>query len=184
MYVTYRLIQEAADRFGYPPVIQMIAPVVPQELEFIRSTQKDGRAHDITMFIFKGQQVLVIAKHPYPPGLFRPPSGAIHPGESLVEGAVREAYEETGCHVELTKYILQVNVAFTDGRYQIPWKSHVFTGRYLDGQLKPVDTEEIREVKLAGLEEFEHFKEIIRTKTTSGGLNYRARLHEEVLRLL
>jgi ADP-ribose pyrophosphatase YjhB (NUDIX family) len=184
MYVTHRLIQEAADRFGYPPVVQMVAPVAAQELEFIRSTQKDGRAHDITMFIFKGQQVLVIAKHSYPPGLFRPPSGAIHPGENLVDGAMREAYEETGCRVELTKYILQVNVAFTDGRYQIPWKSHVFTGRYRDGQLKPIDTKEIREVRLAGLEEFERFKEIIRTKTTSGGLNYRARLHDEVLRLL
>jgi 8-oxo-dGTP pyrophosphatase MutT (NUDIX family) len=184
MYVTYRHIQEAADRYGYPPVIQMVAPVDREEYEFIRSTQHYGRAHDVTMFIFKGQKLLVIAKHNYPEGLFRPPSGAIKPTESLAEGALREAYEETGCEIELTRYILQVNVNFTDGRGVIPWTSHVFTGKYISGDPHPIDTREIREVSLARLDEFEKYKEIIRNKTISGGLNYRARLHDEVLRLL
>jgi 8-oxo-dGTP pyrophosphatase MutT (NUDIX family) len=176
MYVTYRHIQEAADRYGYPPVIHMTQVVDPEEWEFIRSTQHYGRAHDVTMFIFKGAEVLVIAKHHYPPGLFRPPSGAVRPGESLVEGAMREAYEETGCRIELCRYILQINVRFTDGKGSIPWTSHVFTGRWISG--------EIREVRLASLNEFDTYKQIIRQKTTSGGLNYRARLHDEVLRLL
>jgi 8-oxo-dGTP pyrophosphatase MutT (NUDIX family) len=184
MYVTYRHIQEAADRYGYPPVIQMVAPVDREEFEFIRSTQHYGRSHDVTMFIFKGQELLVIAKHHYPEGLYRPPSGAIKPGESLAEGALREAYEETGCQIELTRYILQINVNFTDGRGVIPWKSHVFTGRHISGEPHPVDTREIREVVLARLDEFEKYKRIIRNKTTSGGLNYRARLHDEVLKLL
>jgi 8-oxo-dGTP diphosphatase len=184
MYVTYRDIQEAADRYGYPPVIKLIAPVDEREFAFIRSTQHFGRAHDVTMFIFKGRDVLVIAKHHYPPGLFRPPSGAVKPGESLAAGALREAYEETGCRVELTRYILQVNVEFTDGKGTIPWKSHVFTGEWRSGEPQPIDTHEIREVRLARLEEFATFAEIIRHKTTSGGLNYRARLHDEVLRLL
>jgi 8-oxo-dGTP pyrophosphatase MutT (NUDIX family) len=184
MYVTYRHIQQAADRYGYPPVIKMVAPVSVEEFEFIRSTQSYGRAHDVTMFIFKGQELLVIAKHHYPPGLFRPPSGAIKPNESLAQGARREAYEETGCEIELDRYVLQVNVDFTDGRGVIPWKSHVFTSHYLKGEMHPIDTREIREVSLARLDEFEKFKEIIRLKTDSGGLNYRARLHDEVLRLL
>lgn len=184
MYVTYRHIQEAADKYGYPPVIHMTQAVDPEEWEFIRSTQHYGRAHDITMFIFKGAEVLVIAKHHYPPGLFRPPSGAVHPGESLIEGAMREAYEETGCRIELCRYILQINVRFTDGKGVIPWTSHVFTGRWISGDPRPVDTREIREVRLASLNEFDTYKQIIRQKTTSGGLNYRARLHDEVLRLL
>ena len=184
MYVTYHHIQQAADKYGYPPVIQMVAPVDKGEFEFIRSTQHYGRCHDITMFIFRGQEILVIAKHDYPQGLYRPPSGAIKPWETLVEGAVREAYEETGCQVELTRYVLQVNVIFTDGRGHIPWKSHVFTARYLDGTPKPIDTREIKKVKFATLPDFETYKEIIRTKTASGGLNYRARLHDEVLGLL
>ena len=184
MYVTYRLIQEAADRFGYPPIIQMIAPVDHGEFEFIRSTQHYGRAHDITMFIFKGPQLIVIAKHNYPEGLYRPPSGAIKPGETMIQGALREAYEETGCNIELTRYLLQVNVTFTDGHHHIPWKSHVFAAKHLSGDPKPIDTREIREVSLATLDDFDDYKEIIRYKTASGGLNYRARLHDEVLKLL
>jgi 8-oxo-dGTP pyrophosphatase MutT (NUDIX family) len=184
MYVTYRLIQEAADRYGYPPVIHMTAPVDETEWDFIRSSQRYGRAHDITMFIFKHSRVLVIAKHHYPQGLYRPPSGAIHPGESIAEGGIREAYEETGCEVALDKYVLQINVDFTDGKRVIPWKSHIFAGHWVSGEPHPIDTREIRDVKLAELDEFETFKRIIHTKTHSGGLNYRARLHDEVLRLL
>ncbi len=184
MYVTYRQIREAADRYGYPPIIHMTAPVDSEEFEFIRSTQHYGRSHDITMFIFKGRRIIVIAKHNYPEGLYRPPSGAIKPGESLVAGALREAYEETGCRIELTRYILQVNANFTDGHGHIPWKSHVFAARYLSGEPKPIDTHEIRDVALATLDDFVKYKEIIRNKTTSGGLNYRTHLHDEVLKLL
>lgn len=184
MYVTYRQIQDAADRYGYPPVIKMVAPVDTREFEFIRSTQHFGRAHDVTMFIFKGHHLVVIAKHHYPPGLYRPPSGAVKPGESLVDGALREAYEETGCKIELNRYVLQVNALFTEGGREIPWRSHIFTAKYLCGDLRPIDTHEIREVALAGVDDFDRFKEIIRTHTASGGLNYRARLHDEVLRLL
>ncbi len=184
MYVTHHLIQEAADKYGYPPVIQMIAPVPRHEFDFIKSTQHYGRAHDITMFIFKGSDLIVIAKHHYPPGLFRPPSGAIKPGETIEEGALREAHEETGCVIKLERYILQVNVTFTDGHHHIPWRSHVFAGHYVSGDLRPIDTEEIRDVALATIDDFILYKEIIRQKTASGGLNYRARLHDEVLRLL
>jgi ADP-ribose pyrophosphatase YjhB (NUDIX family) len=184
VYVSYRHIQEAADRFGYPPVIRMVAPVDIREFEFIRSTQHFGRAHDVTMFIFKNHHLVVIAKHHYPPGLFRPPSGAVKPGESLIDGALREAYEETGCRIELTRYILQVDAVFTDGFREIPWRSHVFTARYLSGDMKPIDTHEIREVALATVDDFARFKQIIKTDIVSGGLNYRARLHDEVLRLL
>ena len=184
MYVTYRQIQEVADIYGYPPVINMVAPVDPQEFDFIRSTQHYGRCHDITMFIFMGTKLLVIAKHHYPKGLFRPPSGAVKPGESLIQGAMREALEETGCKIELARYVLQVNATFTDGYHQIPWRSHIFTARYISGEPHPIDTQEIREVSLATLDDFEEYKEIIRYKTASGGLNYRARLHDEVLRLL
>jgi 8-oxo-dGTP pyrophosphatase MutT (NUDIX family) len=136
------------------------------------------------MFIFRGSQLIVIAKHHYPEGLYRPPSGAIKPGETLMQGALREAYEETGCQIKLTRYLLQVNAIFTDGRRHLPWKSHVFAAKHISGDPKPIDTREIREVSLATLDDFRKYKEIIRQKTSSGGLNYRARLHDEVLKLL
>jgi len=183
MYFTPRMIQMAADHYGYPPTILMEAPVSEDEYNFIRSTQTFGRCHDITMYIFKGNKVIVNAKHHYPPGLYRAPSGGLKPSETLLEGIEREAYEETGCKIIVQKYILQVHVSFSCGRKSIPWKTHVFTANYKSGKIQPIDIREIRETRLADLAEFEDFKKII-SRMESGGLSYRARLHDEVLRFL
>lgn len=183
MYFTPRMLQIVADRYGYPPVIKMDAPVGEDEYRFIRSTQTHGRCHDITLYIFKGNQVIVNAKHHYPEGLYRAPSGGLKPGEDFLEGVYREVYEETGTKIELRKYILQVNIYFSCGRKSIPWRTHVFTAEYKLGRIKPVDVHEIREAKLADLSEFDEYKRII-AGLESGGLSYRARLHDEVLRFL
>lgn len=183
MYFTARMLQKVADRYGYPPTIKMEAPVSEEEYEFIRSTQAYGRCHDITLYIFKGNQIIVNAKHNYPDGLYRAPSGGLRPGEDFLEGVYREAYEETGAKIELQKYILQVNASFSCNRKSIPWKTHVFTARYKSGKIQPVDIREIRETRLADLSEFEEYKRII-AGLESGGLAYRARLHDEVLRFL
>jgi 8-oxo-dGTP pyrophosphatase MutT (NUDIX family) len=177
------MIQMVADRYGYPPSIILKAPVDDEEYDFIRSTQSYGRCHDITLYIFKGSQVIVNAKHHYPRGLYRAPSGGLKPAEDFLEGVYREAYEETGVKIELQKYILQVNAYFTCGRKQIPWRTHVFTARYKSGKIQPVDIREIREARLADLSEFDVYKKII-AGLESGGLSYRARLHDEVLRFL
>jgi len=177
------MIQMAADRYGYPPSISMQAPVNEDEFEFIRSTQTFGRCHDFTLYIFKGNKVIVNSKHHYPEGLYRAPSGGLKPSESLIEGITREAYEETGTRIELQKYILQVYVSFSFGRKSIPWRTHVFTAKYKSGKIEPIDIREIRETKLADLAEFDEYKKII-AGMESGGLSYRARLHDEVLRFL
>ena len=183
MYFTPHMIREVANKYGYPPIIKMIAPVDAREYDFIRSTQSYGRCHDITLYIFKGNRVIVNSKHHYPPGLYRAPSGGLKPHEDFLEGVEREVYEETGVKMELLKYILQVNVSFSFGTKLIPWKSHVFTARHISGKIAPVDIGEIREAKLADLSEFDNFKKIIATME-SGGLHYRARLHDEVLKFL
>jgi 8-oxo-dGTP pyrophosphatase MutT (NUDIX family) len=183
MYFTPRMLQIVADHYGYPPVIVMEAPVSKDEYDFIRSTQTHGRCHDVTLYIFKDNKVIVNAKHHYPEGLYRAPSGGLKPHEDFLEGVYREAYEETGTIIELKKYILQVNVSFTWERKSIPWRTHVFTADYKSGKLRPIDIKEIRAVKLADLSEFEEYKKII-AGLESGGLAYRARLHDEVLRFL
>lgn len=183
MYFTPRMVQIVADQYGYPPVIKMDAPVDEQEYNFIRSTQTFGRCHDITVYAFKNNKIVVNAKHHYPDGLYRAPSGGLKPGEDFHEGVHREMYEETGTKIELVKYILQVNVYFSCGRKLLPWRTHVFTARYISGRIRPIDIREIREVKLADLSEFEQYKKII-SGMESGGLSYRARLHDEVLRFL
>jgi len=183
MYFTARMIQEVANHYGYPPIIRLDAPISQQEFDFIRSTQSFGRCHDLTFYIFKNDKIIVNAKHHYPPGLFRAPSGGLKPGEDFHDGAYREIYEETGVKVELRRYILQVHVNFLWGKRVIPWRSHVFTARYISGRLRPVDIREIREVALADLSDFEKYKKII-GNLESGGLHYRARLHDEVVRFL
>lgn len=183
MYFSARMIREVADRYGYPPVIAMNAPVSADEFEFIRSTQSYGRCHDVTLYIFKGTKVIVTSKHHYPPGLYRAPSGGLKPYEEFHEGVFREAHEEAGVKIELQKYILQVNASFSCGNRVIPWRTHVFTAKYLSGKIAPVDIAEIREARLADLAEFEEFKRIA-AGIESGGLHYRTRLHDEVLRFL
>jgi 8-oxo-dGTP pyrophosphatase MutT (NUDIX family) len=183
MYFNARMIQQVSDRYGHPPMISMEAPVSFEEFNFIRSTQSYGRCHDVTFYIFKGCRVIVNAKHHYPPGLYRAPSGGLKPGEEFIEGVNREIYEETGVTAELSKYILQVNVSFSCGKKVIPWKTHVLTGRYLSGKIGPIDIGEIREAKLADLSAFDIYKKII-DGMESGGLHYRARLHDEVMKVL
>jgi 8-oxo-dGTP pyrophosphatase MutT (NUDIX family) len=183
MYFTARMVQMVADQYGYPPIISMEAKVDNDEYDFMRSTQSFGRCHDITLYIFKNNKLIVNAKHHYPPGLYRAPSGGLKPGESFYEGVMREAYEETGSKIEIDKYILQVNVSFSCSRRSIPWKTHVFTAKYKSGRIRPIDIREIREVRIADLSEFEKYKKII-AGMESGGLSYRARLHDEVLRFL
>lgn len=183
MYFSPRMIQMVADQYGYPPLVNMVAPVDREEFDFIKSTQYFGRMHDVTMYIFKGSKVIVNAKHFYPKGLFRCPSGGLKPGEKFEDGVYREAYEETGTKIQLDRYILQVHVNFVCGKSYIPWRTHVMAAHYLEGELRPIDTREIREVKLAELSEFDDFKEII-NYLDSGGLKYRARLHDEIVKLL
>ncbi len=183
MFVSEQMMRRAAGYYGIPPVIDMRQEVDGEEFQFIRSTQKDSRNHDITMYIFKGDKLIVNAKHHYPSGLFRAPSGGLKPGESLEEGFKREAYEETGAEIEIIKYMLKINITFFSNMGEIPWISHIFKARYKSGELRPVDKREIREVTLAELSEFEKYKKII-SGLKSGGLHYRAKLHDEVKKYL
>ena len=64
------------------------------------------------MYIIKENKIIVVAKHFYPKGLFRAPSGGINVGEDFIDGAKREALEETGCEIEISKFLLKTNVQF------------------------------------------------------------------------
>jgi len=183
MFVTDKLFAPVIEKYGAPKIVAMTAPVSPKEYDFIRSTQKNGRNHDVTLYIFKDDKVIVNAKHYYPPGMFRALSGGVNPGETVENGIKREAYEETGSVVEIEKYLMRIDVDFTDSERHLEWHSHIFKCKYLSGELKPIDTEEIREVILADLADFDKFK-IEMLKFERGGLHYRARLHDAVKGLL
>lgn len=177
------MIARMAERYGSPKNREFRFDVPVREVERIRSSQKNGRNHDVTLYIRKGDQLVVIAKHFYPPGLYRAPSGGLHPGEDFESGIAREVSEETGCSIKLDKFLLRTAVTFSNEHDSIFWRSFVFLADYQSGDFQQTDIHEIREVRLADWSEFESFGRIMRAMDI-GGLHYRAALHETVAELL
>lgn len=185
-YITKAELAQIENLYGKPVELQAEFAMAPDEFNFVRSTQKHGREHDITLFIFNNNKLLFIAKHPYPDGLYRAPSGAAKPGEGIVEGARREAYEETGAEIELEKYLAKIKVRFFNSENKddhIKWISYVFKARYLSGDVKPNDKHEIKEAKFIDPNDIPKFNETMR-KSSIGGFHYRAFLTENVMKLL
>lgn len=149
----------------------------------IRASQRHGRAHDITLYIENRGRFAVIAKPIYPRGLYRAPSGGLHAGETLEEGAAREAHEETGLSITLDQYLLRAHVVFDDLGREIHWWTHVFSASTEDEHIAPIDTREIREARWAAPDEFRRFSAMM-LNADRGGLRYRAALHEQIGRLL
>jgi 8-oxo-dGTP pyrophosphatase MutT (NUDIX family) len=174
------MIGEIERKYGTPRQRTMSFPMGPAEFDMLKGSMRDGRNSDVTLFIFKDGKIVVIAKPWYPDGLYRAPSGGVKPGEDLEFSAEREAYEETGAKIELENYILRIEVTFTCGPQKEEWTSHVFTAKHLSGDLKPIDTREIKKVALMSLEELAALKGMLLTQP-SGGLHYRAALTEAAI---
>jgi ADP-ribose pyrophosphatase YjhB (NUDIX family) len=205
MFVSKDMIEEAARRYGQPKRAWFTSECTSAHFDFIRSTQKRNRAHDVTLYVVKGEQVVVNAKHFYPQGMFRAPSGGLEPGESFEDGIARELTEETGCRAAIERFLLIARVTFVRGsrgrlldvhsgaeplstnldeaRDTIAWTSYVFQLKYIGGDFAFTDHREIREVSLANLEDFERFSRFKRD-SDNGGLHYRAALHDTVKELL
>ena len=189
MYLTNQMISQMESLYGVPEErsFRMEAP----EFDFIRSTQTHGRNHDITIYMAKENQVAVIAKHFYPKGLFRAPSGGLKPGESFEVGVDREMAEEIGCEIKLERFLLRTAVDFVregsvepvDEKDVIHWRSFVFLASYVSGDFGFTDKREIRETKLADWSEFAGFCQTMRG-LNKGGFHYRAALHEAVAEVL
>lgn len=174
-------IKGIEQRFGKPKEKKFKFAMDQREFNQLLQSMNDGRDSDITLTIFKDNKVIVIAKPWYPKGLYRLPSGGWKPAESLEDCAKREGYEETGTRFQLQKYILRSRVTFTYQDKKVDWISHVFTAKYLSGDLKPIDTKEIREVNLLTLSELSSMKQRL-LERNSGGLAYRAALTEAILK--
>ena len=170
-------------KFGAPDKLTYSQQVDSHEFNRIGRSLSRGRIHDITLFIAKDDGFVFIAKHSYPPGLFRAPSGGLNKDEDFIVGAKREAFEETGLEIELEKYLLRIQVRFYSDDRHIDWTTHVFTARALFGDIKPHDTYEIREARLVKLDEIPKFQDIMRISKI-GGFQYRAFLTDEVLKRL
>jgi ADP-ribose pyrophosphatase YjhB (NUDIX family) len=79
--------------------------------------------------VLRDRQVLLIKREDFE--VWTIPGGAIDPGESVADAAIRETYEETGLEVQLTQLV---------GIYSRPkWGAHiiVFAARPIGGEVRP-----------------------------------------------
>jgi 8-oxo-dGTP pyrophosphatase MutT (NUDIX family) len=147
MYVTAAVLAAAEAALGTPRELYMRYRISPEESRMVRASQKHGRAHDVTTIIQAGDELAIIAKHSYPPGLFRIPGGGLEPGEALVAGGIREALEETGLPYTPRHYLLRVFATFETEDTPIAWTTHVVWGTASRVPMQPRDLKEIREAR-------------------------------------
>ncbi|RME21994.1 MAG: NUDIX hydrolase [Candidatus Zixiibacteriota bacterium] len=183
MFVTETMLAAMVSRYGRPAHREFTVATTEKEIQRIRASQKFGRNHDVTLYVRKDNDWLVIAKHFYPPGLYRSMSGGLAPGEDFEAGVAREAREELGCRIRLRRFLLTTEVHFESPTDALDWRSFVFLADYVDGDLNFTDTREIREVRQVPWSAFAEFTRIMRAGDM-GGLHYRAALHEAVAELL
>ncbi|HYF94923.1 MAG TPA: NUDIX domain-containing protein [Symbiobacteriaceae bacterium] len=152
----------------------------------VSSTRGQTRLHDVTIFIFNaGGEAALIKKHSYPPGAWRAPGGGINPGEPFAFGARREAREETGLDVRLTRYLLRIHVTFTCGERRQPWTTHVVAAQAAgSAELAVGDPKEIAGARWGTLDELCGPIADVMLASGSGLFRYRVALHREVARLL
>lgn len=181
MYITAEIVGELEQRYGAPDEVTWQFEMLPIEFDMVRRSQKHNRAHDVTLFIIEDEQIVVIKKPMYRPGVYRAPSGGVDPGEAFEVGALREAYEETGLEVALERYIVRARVQFTCASEKINWVSHIFSAHPVGGRLEPIDTHEIVEARYATVAEIIGPMREAMLVSGSTGLRYRAQLQDVVI---
>ncbi len=181
-YVREEQVRGLMERYGVPREVELAMELTPAEFSMLRGSRKRGRSHDVTFFIFRDRgyrEFAAIAKPFFPPGVYRAPSGAVHPDEGLEEGTRREAREETGLELEFDRFILLLRPRFTCGPEFEDWTSYVLTAFAAGGELGQQDFEEISEVRWMTLEELGGGVRRALRETGMPLFQYRLRLHDE-----
>jgi ADP-ribose pyrophosphatase YjhB (NUDIX family) len=185
MYLSPEIVHDLERRYGHPEELSAAAEFSPREFGLLQHCLRKERAHDVTLFIRGGDgRYALIRKPGYPEEVFRPPSGGIEPGEVFDAGAVREAWEETGLHVRLERYLLRVEARFSCGGEALPWVTHVFSAVALGGTLDPQDRHEIAEARWATAAEIAGRYRTAMLAWGSAGMQYRVMLQDAGLRAL
>lgn len=179
-YIEKWQINELENIFGKPEEIIADQEIGLYEYRMLKSSMSRGRAHDATIFIFPDLEMSAfagIAKHFFPKGTFRAPSGAVMPGEDFAEGVKREAFEETGLIIRIDKYFLRMKVVFSHCGEKVDWTSHVFSAFSSNNDLRAHDTDEISATSWITFQELLGEMERKFLDTNMGLFRYRTRLH-------
>jgi ADP-ribose pyrophosphatase YjhB (NUDIX family) len=171
------------ERFGTPVELPWHGEI--SDVEWAIATHNPTRTHDVTLFILDpSQRIALIRKPHFAEDVWRPPGGGVKPGEDFVDGAVREALEETGLRVELRRYLVASAAVFTNAGRELAWRTHVFLAETADEQLAPDDAEEIAEARWGTLEELGGPLRARLLETGRAFWRYRVALHDAALESL
>jgi ADP-ribose pyrophosphatase YjhB (NUDIX family) len=152
MHVGEETLAPVRDLLGEPSVLPWDGEI--SDIEWRIATHNPLRTHDVTLFILDpARRIALIRKPHFAADVWRPPGGGIKPGEDFVSGAVREALEETGLHVELRRYLVVSDATFRNAGRALPWHTHVFLAETDDTELAPGDAEEIAGARWGTLDE-------------------------------
>jgi len=168
------------ERFGTP--LDLLWEGEISDAEWAIATHNPARTHDVTLLILDpARRVALIRKPHFAAGIWRPPGGGIKPGEDFVAGAVREAREETGLHVELRRYLVASNALFSNDGRELHWRTHVVLAETGDDELAPDDPEEIAEARFGTLDELAGPLRERLLATGRAFWRYRVALHDAAL---
>ncbi len=182
MHVDEAVLARIREQFGEPALLDWDAEVSDPELAMI--TYNPSRRHDVTLFVFNGEQLALIRKPHFPEGIWRTPGGGIKPDEDFVLGVRREGREELGVDIELDRYLVQARAVFRFANQAVPWQTHVFSATTSALDLAPEDTHEIAEARWGTAEELAG---PIRERLLATGRalwRYRVALHDAALAAL
>jgi ADP-ribose pyrophosphatase YjhB (NUDIX family) len=183
MHVTDVVLEPLRARYGTPAELVWEGEISNHEWSI--ATHNASRTHDVTLFILDpSRRIALIRKPQFDDGIWRPPGGGIKPGEDFVAGAVREALEETGLHVELERYLVASAARFHNGGRRLDWRTHVFLAETEDEELAPGDPDEIEAARWGTLEELGAELRERLLATGRAFWRYRVELHDAALAAL
>ena len=183
MHVDEAMLVPVRERFGTPRTLAWEGEI--SDVEWELATYNPARTHDVTLFILDPSQRLAMIRKPqFAEGVWRPPGGGVMPGEDFVAGAVREALEETGLHVELRRYLVATNAVFRNAGRELPWHTHVFHAEPADTEIAVGDPGEIEAARWGTLEELAGPLRRRLLATGRAFWRYRVALHDEAVQAL
>ena len=180
MHVDEAALAPVRAQLGDPVVLPWEGEV--SEREWKLATYNPARTHDVTLFILDPRERLALIRKPhFAEGVWRPPGGGVQVGEDVGAGAVREALEETGLHVELERYLVATDAVFRWNGRELRWHTHVLLARTRDEELRPDDPTEIAGARWGTLEELAGPLRARLLATGHAFWRYRVALHDAAL---
>jgi ADP-ribose pyrophosphatase YjhB (NUDIX family) len=168
MHLTEAVLAPLRERYGEPQPLRWEGEVSAEE--FTLAGGSPERRHDVTFFVFDPRGRLALIQKPsYPEGVWRPPGGGVRPGERFETGVERE------------RFLVSAEATFRAADDVIDWRTHVFSARTDEEQLRPIDTHEISAARWGTADELAGPIRARLLETGRALWRYRVALHDAAL---